>query len=471
MKTRVYACILTVLALALSLVLFGCNSGNNSNPSDAEAEPVVLLEEDSLQSTLSIGDHVLFGGYEQWSAHEGPEWIEWRVLDIDGDRALLISMYALDALPFNTLQFDDEGAPIKPENEWETSDLRAWLNDDFANSAFTSEEKARIDGEVFCLSAGEAEQYFSSEDDRICYASEYAEYRDIGVTGSPEDGIGCRWWLRTSADDISVATVGWHGYVEPDGWPSDSDGIAVRPAVWVHLDGEGYSESSTNGNATETPEVDISGDWVLYEIVGNADVSASPEDVASLVDSGMYVTMSLDEHWNGTIDIFGETHDLTWEPDGSGYIITVEGDPAPASLRDDGMLVVDAGDGSGLVFQRLTGELPAPATPTQSNLPDGAIYWYEADQHVGEIVSVYGDVKSTEFAYESNGQPTFIDIGASYPDSSRVTVVIWGEYRGNFPAPPEEMYAGQTILAAGEIYVHDGVCNIEVHSPEQISVV
>ena len=115
---------------------------------------------------------------------------------------------------------------------------------------------------------------------------------------------------------------------------------------------------------------------------------------------------------------------------------------------------------------------PAPAKPVK---PSGAIDWSEAGQHIGENATVYGTVKSTKYASGSRGQPTFLDIGATYPDSRRVTVLIWSEYRGNFKAAPERMYAGKTVCVTGYVDVYDNghgpVIQIEVRGPGQIVVV
>lgn len=113
-------------------------------------------------------------------------------------------------------------------------------------------------------------------------------------------------------------------------------------------------------------------------------------------------------------------------------------------------------------------------TPDQQNetnsLSDGVLDWSQATAHVGETVTIQGPVKSTKYASGSDGAPTFLDIGASYPDENRVTVTIWGEDRSGFSSAPEELYRGQTIQVTGEIYLYEGTCHIEVSSPTQISV-
>lgn len=110
------------------------------------------------------------------------------------------------------------------------------------------------------------------------------------------------------------------------------------------------------------------------------------------------------------------------------------------------------------------------AAEQSDGVPSGAIPWQDAAQHVGETVTVYGPVAEIDYASTSDGQPTFIDLGAAYPDPNRVTMVIWGEDRGNFPDAPEALYAGKTLYVTGEIYLYRGVCNIEVTSPSQVKV-
>ena len=56
----------------------------------------------AVAEALEAGDVVTFGCYEQDDdASNGPEPIEWLVLDADGETATLISRYGLDAKPYN----------------------------------------------------------------------------------------------------------------------------------------------------------------------------------------------------------------------------------------------------------------------------------------------------------------------------------------------------------------------------------
>lgn len=61
--------------------------------------------------------------------------IEWLVLARDGNKALLISRYGLDAQKYNT---------INTGVTWEKCTLRTWLNNAFYNKAFNSAEQTAI---------------------------------------------------------------------------------------------------------------------------------------------------------------------------------------------------------------------------------------------------------------------------------------------------------------------------------------
>ena len=63
----------------------------------------VLAETPIAQSFDTISGIVTFGRYEQDGNEEnGPEEIEWIVLDVKDGRSLLISRYALDTVPYHT---------------------------------------------------------------------------------------------------------------------------------------------------------------------------------------------------------------------------------------------------------------------------------------------------------------------------------------------------------------------------------
>lgn len=173
---------------------------------------------------VQVGDVVEFGSYEQdGDASNGKEPIEWRVLAVEGNRAYVVSQKALDARVFNA--DEDDG------NDWNSSDLKKWLENDFASQAFTGDEMKEIDGAPTLLSADEAKKYFMSDDDRICMPTQQA----VNNGASKNEDNGCFWWLRSPGDRSECAYR-----INPSGTVYSGDSvvlmdIAVRPALWVNL--------------------------------------------------------------------------------------------------------------------------------------------------------------------------------------------------------------------------------------------
>ncbi|MDO4182811.1 MAG: DUF6273 domain-containing protein [Coriobacteriia bacterium] len=206
-----------------------------------------------------VGDYVLFGKYEQDNNLEnGPEDIEWRVLDEQNGKKLLVSRYALDCQRYNTAY-----AGVT----WETCTLRVWLNGTFYDAAFSAADKARIastwvanddnpdygtpggndtSDNVFCLSLAEVGKYFDSTyddslgayPDRMCAPTPYAVAQGAWQwSGYTVDGVAaCDWWLRSPGYySSSAADVIGDGYVNSVGYYVDGSIGAVRPALWVNL--------------------------------------------------------------------------------------------------------------------------------------------------------------------------------------------------------------------------------------------
>ena len=208
-------------------------------------ESAVSTSEDTFSpADLKARDIFTFGKTEQNNdIADGPEPIEWQVLAVSSDRLLAISKYALDTLPYH-----EERTGVT----WETSSLREWLNGEFYNSTFDYFEKEQIlritnenpdndrygtkGGErtrdrLFLLSVEEADLYFKSDEERICQAVPYAQAR--GAYASRSNGATF-WWLRTPGDDETTAvSVDTAGSIYPGGDMIDSEGVAVRPALWL----------------------------------------------------------------------------------------------------------------------------------------------------------------------------------------------------------------------------------------------
>ena len=200
-----------------------------------------------LLKNSKVGDIVYFGTYEQDNdTSNGKEDIEWLVLAKKGNRILVISDKALDRQPYNS---------SRTRVTWETCTLRKWLNNDFINAAFTAEERAKIPtvtvsadknpsystspgnnttDKVFLLSITEVNKYFSSDSAWQCRGTAYCY-----AQGAYKAGNGtCWWWLRSPGyTQSSAANVYDGGDVNEIGNNVFLDNNAVRPAMWISIDG------------------------------------------------------------------------------------------------------------------------------------------------------------------------------------------------------------------------------------------
>lgn len=228
-----------------------------------------LLEKDdnmiaaARDAKFAVGNYVSFGTYPQTKAGNDATPIEWLVLARDGNKALLISRYGLDAQRYNK---DTTSVT------WETCTLRTWLNGTFYNKAFSSAEQAAIlttnvdnsknqcysgwstngwkntQDKVFLLSYAEANKYFgvtyynSSNTKSRVAPTAYAIAHGAWTSSSDKtaDSVNAGWWwLRSPGSDQRSAA-----YVFADGSLYDlsvgSDSASVRPALWVNIESPSF---------------------------------------------------------------------------------------------------------------------------------------------------------------------------------------------------------------------------------------
>ena len=240
----------------------GCKNSGISVAQSSSIESETISSETTIEEDdgISVGDHIVFGNYPQKNASDS-EPIEWRVLEIKDGKALIISEYLLDTYAYNI-----ELADVT----WENSSLRKWLNGQFYDTAFTENEKGLIqtitvensdnplygtpggndtEDNVFCLSLEEVQVYFQDTTDRMTAPTDYAISRgstvcdDRTLDNSMKTGW---WWLRTPASSANrAAEVDCYGNIDNvinadkvDGCLVFSEGICVRPAVWILLSDE-----------------------------------------------------------------------------------------------------------------------------------------------------------------------------------------------------------------------------------------
>lgn len=169
---------------------------------------------DNSKKAIEAGDTVTFGAYEQdGDAGNGKEAIQWTVLEVNGDEALLLSRNVLSAGPYHTKY---------TEVTWENSSIRAMLNGSFMESAFSEDEQKMIlltdvdnsraqslqgdafggadtQDRVFLLSAAETEKWLPETARRLCAATAFAKAEGVYTSKkTPVDGQPAAWWWLRS---------------------------------------------------------------------------------------------------------------------------------------------------------------------------------------------------------------------------------------------------------------------------------
>ena len=208
-----------------------------------------------LSRPMRVGSIIQFGG------------MDWRVLDIQGKRALIITENIIEQRPYN-VEYKDI--------TWETCTLRKYLNGEFY-AKFTKEDQGRIvetkitnpdnlwygtkggndtTDKIFLLSLEEADKYFGNSGDyhnkkRSKYEGQYPNGKWVlnndGLAFSNANDSGriakyndkaLFWWLRSPArygNGAAIVHGGGGVYVNGDFVNGDFVFGGVRPALFLNL--------------------------------------------------------------------------------------------------------------------------------------------------------------------------------------------------------------------------------------------
>lgn len=192
--------------------------------------------------------------------------IEWMVLDVNDGKALLITKDIMQFVKYHTY-----GSPKKSRFTWKDSNLRAWLNETFFQTAFSDTEKKNVvataiyddDNPVFgtkggeysvnrlyVLSASELNQYFRNNEDRMAsrIPSAHAINPNTNQSDSAEEHPYLNtsyYWVRTPGMfDYSQCYVHYTGNILYDGQSKSNWIVGVRPAMWVDAGSVGIIDNS-----------------------------------------------------------------------------------------------------------------------------------------------------------------------------------------------------------------------------------
>lgn len=163
---------------------------------------------------------------------------KWWVLERQKNKALLLSMDLLGAMIFG--EIGTQG--------WAESAIRQYLNITFLKSAFTEEERSKIekvsidntsDDFIFLLSIEEANKYLNKKSKRAYYGSYNVSYEPM----DSHSVYSFTWWLRDPGPKKHLgAIVDEYGRIHSDALEDYSslflNGMKayVRPALWIKIE-------------------------------------------------------------------------------------------------------------------------------------------------------------------------------------------------------------------------------------------
>lgn len=168
--------------------------------------------------------------------------IKWRVLHYENSEAFLLADAILDSQPYHS---ENE------EIDWEKSSIRAWLNNEFINKAFSNEENKAINtvelinkdnskygtqggkntsDKLFLLSLSEVDETEESKEygfwdkkTRKCKNNNFSEETYF-------------WWLRSPGNSShDAAGVYYYGWVFGYGYDVQEPAGGIRPALYLNL--------------------------------------------------------------------------------------------------------------------------------------------------------------------------------------------------------------------------------------------
>ncbi|MGL2965806.1 S1/P1 nuclease [Flavobacterium sp. XGLA_31] len=110
-------------------------------------------------------------------------------------------------------------------------------------------------------------------------------------------------------------------------------------------------------------------------------------------------------------------------------------------------------------------------SPTQTALKRVAITIEvnKAASYEGQLVTVCSKVYSTKYLDSSKSKPTFLNVGADYPNAP-LTIFIEESNRANFSNKPEEYYRDKNICVTGTIRMYKGKPEIIVSKESEIGI-
>lgn len=194
---------------------------------------MALAQEELHGYTVEQGhQYLLFGSYPQGEQGEAAP-IVWKVLQVQDGLTYLMSEKILDVRRVSGDQWKYKG--------WESSELYAWLNEDFLQAAFSPEEQVALHedetlGFVSLPSVDDLQNKalgFGTDVSRRIYGTDYA-LAQRGLYSYSSRGYSPVWTRTPSRKTHAQRATKINGKIGFIG--VESDDLGVCPIIWLKLD-------------------------------------------------------------------------------------------------------------------------------------------------------------------------------------------------------------------------------------------
>ena len=200
--------------------------------------------------------------------------IKWRILQRDNTTAFLLSDIILDIQPYHK---------ETEEIFWRESHIRNWLNKNFMEAAFISQEQQMIEAmkrlnvadntygmpenytmdKIFLLSEEEISE--TSNAQRYGFSKSASSYDKARKSESSQYAKDTSWWWIQAVDMENGVRVGADGWISKNGYYILKYNAGIRPALSLNLSSNLFSYAGTVSSDGTVNEVgyDIECGWIL----------------------------------------------------------------------------------------------------------------------------------------------------------------------------------------------------------------
>ena len=200
--------------------------------------------------------------------------IKWRILQRDNTTAFLLSDIILDIQPYHK---------ETEEIFWGESHIRNWLNKNFMEAAFISQEQQMIEAmkrlnvadnaygmpenytmdKIFLLSEEEISE--TSNAQRYGFSKSASSYDKARKSESSQYAKDTSWWWIQAVDMENGVRVGADGWISKNGYYILKYNAGIRPALCLNLSSNLFSYAGTVSSDGTVNEVGYDSEcgWIL----------------------------------------------------------------------------------------------------------------------------------------------------------------------------------------------------------------